>query len=103
MPVSNRNQHDTDRFRVHIACPCCESRCLIRGSEGQTKLSRMSYVRCTNAICGWSGVAVTEIVRTISPPSRFYEADAAPPLAENDIYAEAITQELAAQSENTLL
>lgn len=103
MPVSNRNQHDTDRFRVHIACPCCESRCLIRGSEGQTKLSRMSYVRCTNAICGWSGVAVTEIVRTLSPSSRFYESEAATPVAEDDIYAAAVAEELATQTEKTLL
>lgn len=48
-------------------------------------------------------MAVTEIVRTISPPSRFYEADAAPPLAENDIYAEAITQELAEKEQQTLI
>ena len=103
MPVSNRNQHDPDRFRVHLICPVCESRLLIRASEGQSRLSRLSYVRCTNAICGWSGVAVTEIVRTTSPPSRFYEADAAPPLAENDIYAEAITQELAEKEQQTLI
>lgn len=102
MPVNNRNQHDADRFRVHIACPVCESRCLIRSSDGQTVLSRMSYVRCTNAVCGWSGVAVTEIVRTISPPSRYYDADKAPPPADGQ-YEEAIKAEISAESQEQLI
>ncbi|MFV2028871.1 ogr/Delta-like zinc finger family protein [Neisseria sp. S1] len=103
MPIKNRNQHDPDRFRVHIACPCCESRCLIRASERQTKLSRMSYIRCTNAICGWTGLAVTEILRTVSPPSRFVDGTTAPPLAEDDIYAEAIAAEIEAEKQESLI
>ena len=102
MPLANRNQHDPDRFRVHIACPVCESRCLIRSSDGQSILTRMSYVRCTNPICGWSGVAVTEIVRTLSPPSRYYDATKAPPPVDLP-FDEAIKAELAAKSQQSLL
>lgn len=102
MPLSNRNQHDPDRFRVHMVCPVCGSRCLIRTSAHQTVLSRMSYLRCTNAVCGWSGVAITEIVRTVSPPSRFYDAANAPPLADG-IYAEAVSADLQAESQQSLL
>lgn len=98
MPVSNRNQHDPDRLRVHIACPVCESRCLVRRSTAQSVLSRMSYVRCTNVLCGWSGVAITEIVKTLSPPSRFYDAAKAPPEVAGGEVAAAVTADLAAQA-----
>ena len=101
MPVSNRNQHDPDRFRVAFACPVCAARCLVRASGGQTVLSRMSYLRCTNPVCGWTGVAITEIVRTLSPPSRFYDAAKAPPMVDGQ-YQEAVAAELSAESATQL-
>jgi ogr/delta-like zinc finger len=102
MPVSNRNQHDPGRLRVHIACPVCGSRCLIRSSDGQSVLSRMSYVRCTNELCGWSGVAVTEIVRTLSPPSQFVDESKAPPPVDGK-YLEAVAAEVSATRQGELL
>lgn len=53
-------------------CPTCGAPCVVRTSEQQTALSRLFYLRCTNAICGWAGTGVFEITATISPPSRFY-------------------------------
>lgn len=94
MTVKNRNQHDPDRFRVAHICPCCESPLLVRASAVQTVLSRASYMRCTNPLCGWSGMAVTEIVRTISPPSEFVDASGAPPMVDGK-YREAVEADLA--------
>lgn len=101
MALENRNQKDTGRFRVHIACPVCNSRCLIRSSGGQSVLSRMSYVRCTNELCGWSGVAVTEILRTVSPPSGLYDGCKAPAMLDG-VYKQAAEADKAAMEDGAL-
>lgn len=101
MPLKNRNQHD-DRLRVQMTCPCCGSPCLIRSSDVQTKLSRASYLRCKNAICGWSGIGVFEILRTISPPSRFVDGSDAPPPADG-VYEAHILAEIEADRQTELI
>lgn len=102
MPVKNRNQRDPGRFRVHIACPVCGSGCLIKSSVGQTILSRMSYVRCTNTKCGWGGVALTEIMRTLSPSSGFYGQGDAPPMVDGE-FVDAIKADIEAESQDKLI
>ncbi|WP_373747209.1 ogr/Delta-like zinc finger family protein [Neisseria dentiae] len=66
-------------MRVQIICPCCGGRCKVAGSRQVTSMLRNSYVQCLNVACGWSGVAATEVIRTISPPSPLYR-NAPPPL-----------------------
>ncbi|QMT34809.1 ogr/Delta-like zinc finger family protein [Neisseria wadsworthii] len=102
MALKNRNQHDPDRFRIAHACPVCSSPCLVRGSGRQTLLSRMSLLRCSNPSCGWSGVAVTEIVRTLSPASKFYDKSNQPPEVDGK-YEAAVRAELEAAAQEQLI
>lgn len=99
---SNRHTHaqNISRSRVQIVCPVCHSRCLVSSSQQQTQNSRTSYVDCSNSICGWSGVAITEIVRTISPTSRFYPDDKQPPPIDGELKKQ-LLEKLSEQQEQT--
>lgn len=63
-------------MRVQINCPCCGGRCKVTASRKMTDRSRHSAVQCLNASCGWTGIAATEVIRTISPPSPMYRDSA---------------------------
>lgn len=89
MPLSNRNQNEPGKLRITVTCPCCGGACIVRSSTRITERIREQYVQCNNAICGWSGVAITEVVRTISEPSRFYADADVPPLVEADFFDKA--------------
>lgn len=52
---------------MHITCPHCGHRATIRTSKAITKVTREGFCQCTNLACGHTFVAVTEVVRTISP------------------------------------
>lgn len=52
-----------------LRCPHCESFCTIRSSQQMTKLTREATFRCENDECGHTFVALTEVVRTLSPSS----------------------------------
>ncbi|WP_157798133.1 MULTISPECIES: ogr/Delta-like zinc finger family protein [Neisseria] len=66
-------------MRAQITCPCCGTQCKVASSRQVTENLRNAQVQCLNALCGWSGVAAIEIIRTISPPSPIY-GNAPPPL-----------------------
>lgn len=80
----SRAESNYGNMRVQVACPCCGSKCKVAGSRQITNTLRNSQVQCLNAACGWSGVAATEIIRTISPSSPLY-GGAPPPLDAAEI------------------
>lgn len=52
---------------MHITCPHCKSRALIRSSRELSALVREAYCQCTNLACGHTFKIVVEAVQTISP------------------------------------
>ena len=52
---------------TRMACPHCEFDSVIRTSWVMTKLMRETTYQCTNPECGHTFIALTEIVRTLSP------------------------------------
>lgn len=52
---------------TRMACPHCDAQCEIRTSRLLSKTMRELVYACTNAECGHTFVANTEIVRTLSP------------------------------------
>ncbi len=80
----SRSESNFGNMRIQILCPCCGSRCKVASSKQVTSNLRNSQVQCLNAACGWTGVAATEIIRTISPPSPLY-GNAPPPLDAAEI------------------
>ncbi|HEZ6617169.1 TPA: ogr/Delta-like zinc finger family protein [Neisseria meningitidis] len=68
-------------MRVQINCPCCGSGCKVTASRRMTDRSRHSSVQCLNSACGWTGIAATEVIRTVSPPSPMYQDPALIPPA----------------------
>ena len=80
----SRSESNFRNMRIQILCPCCGSRCKVASSKQVTSNLRNSQVQCLNAACGWTGVAATEIIRTISPPSPLY-GNAPPPLDAAEI------------------
>lgn len=55
------------RERTRLQCPHCDEPAVIRTSTQITKLTRETTYCCTNAECGHTFNALTEIVRTLSP------------------------------------
>ncbi len=55
------------RERTRLHCPHCDAQALIRTSVQITVLTRETTYCCTNAECGHTFSALTEIVRTLSP------------------------------------
>lgn len=53
--------------RTRLECPHCERPSIIRSSRRMTKLTREIAYCCINPECGHTFVALTEIVRTLSP------------------------------------
>lgn len=82
----SRAESNHGNMRVQVVCPCCGGKCKVASSHQITNTLRNSQVQCLNASCGWSGVAATEIIRTISPPSPLY-GNAPPPLDAAEIEA----------------
>ena len=66
MAQRNISKAEYGNMRVQITCPCCGSRCKVTASRKMTDRVRYSSVQCLNASCGWSGVAATEVIKTIS-------------------------------------
>lgn len=52
---------------TRMACPHCDFDSVIRTSMLMTKLMRETTYACTNPECGHTFIALTEIVRTLSP------------------------------------
>lgn len=52
---------------MHITCPHCQARALIRTSRPLTALVREAYCQCTNLACGHTFKIVVEAVQTLSP------------------------------------
>ena len=63
-PVTRKG---TGKEAMRLRCPHCDSPCVIRSSEHMSVLTRQSFYCCVNAECGHTFVALTEIVRTLSP------------------------------------
>ena len=53
--------------RTRLECPHCGTPSIIRSSRRMTKLTREIAYCCINPECGHTFVALTEIVRTLSP------------------------------------
>lgn len=82
MPVENRNKNEAGRYRYAQYCPYCGSKCLTGGSTPMSVLTRVARVRCQNYDCGWTGLAMIEVVKTLSPPSAKYWREQVLPLAD---------------------
>lgn len=52
---------------MRLVCPHCKEPSFIRTSAQMTVLTRESTYACTNPECGHTFVALTEVVRTLSP------------------------------------
>lgn len=52
---------------TRMACPHCDAQAEIRTSRLVSKTMRELIYACTNAECGHTFVATTEVVRTLSP------------------------------------
>lgn len=52
---------------VRLECPHCKTPSLVRTSQMLSVLTKESTHACTNPECGHTFVALTEIVRTLSP------------------------------------
>ena len=65
-----RTSHTGRKLRfegTRMACPHCEAQSEIRTGKVLTPTMRETLYQCVNVECGHTFVAVTEIVRTLSP------------------------------------
>lgn len=65
-----RGNHMGRRLRMEgtrMECPHCKAASEIRTSKSVSATMRETIYQCTNAECGHTFVATTEIVRTLSP------------------------------------
>lgn len=58
---------DLPREKHRLPCPHCEQPAVIRTSVQMSRLMREYMYCCTNPECGHTFVAITEVVRTLSP------------------------------------
>lgn len=58
---------DLPREKHRLPCPHCEQPAVIRTSVQMSRLMREYMFCCTNPECGHTFVAITEVVRTLSP------------------------------------
>ncbi|XXQ68966.1 ogr/Delta-like zinc finger family protein [Neisseriaceae bacterium B1] len=86
MALKNRNANTTGRFRATALCPNCGERCLIKGSRSASNLTREFQLQCQNMLCGWTGVATMEIVRTIKSPSIHAIQNTLPPEVDKEYF-----------------
>lgn len=52
---------------MHLNCPHCQHKAIIRTSKKVSDLTREAYCQCSNLACGHTFRAVLEVVETISP------------------------------------
>lgn len=71
-PAQERNKvaaepAELPREKHRLPCPHCEQPAVIRTSVQMSRLMREYMFCCTNPECGHTFVAITEVVRTLSP------------------------------------
>ncbi len=71
-PAQGRNKMAAEppelpREKHRLPCPHCEQPAVIRTSVQVSRLTREYMFCCTNPECGHTFVALTEVVRTLSP------------------------------------
>lgn len=93
MSYKNKNQNEAGKLRATITCPNCGCICIVRNSYAVTTMLRKQYVHCTGPICGWSGVAMTETMYTLSSPhpDTVRDDNNIPPLADSKTIKEFAT------------
>lgn len=52
---------------IGTLCPHCGKRAICRSSEQVTPVYRELDLHCTSILCGWTGKAGLEVLRTLSP------------------------------------
>ena len=100
MAQRNISKAEHGNMRVQITCPCCGSRCKVTASRKMTDRLRYSSIQCLNASCSWSGVASTEVIKTISPPSPLHQN---PALVPPQMTADEIIEQHGGSSQKNLL
>lgn len=65
--VSREAAQELPREKHRLPCPHCEQPAVIRTSVQMSRLMREYMFCCTNPECGHTFVAITEVVRTLSP------------------------------------
>ncbi|AXV85631.1 ogr/Delta-like zinc finger family protein [Ralstonia solanacearum] len=76
-------------MRIH--CPHCASVAHIRTSRPVSRFTRELYCQCSNLACGHTFVALTEVVRTLSP-SNTPDPEVAQQLAARSTLGAELTQ-----------
>lgn len=79
MPIKHKNRYEGGSMRVQNLCPCCGAPCVVRGSVIITNRTRRSVLHCTAPLCGWQGLALTEITHTTAAPSELFRSADMPP------------------------
>ena len=65
--VVRETASELPREKHRLPCPHCEQPAVIRTSVQMSRLMREYMFCCTNPECGHTFVAITEVVRTLSP------------------------------------
>ena len=72
-------------MRAQNYCPNCGAVCFVSNSYQVSKVSRETWLRCSDERCGWSGVQIAEITRTVNMPHPAYvKNDSLPPPLETE-------------------
>lgn len=103
MPVKNRANNETGRLRLAHRCPNCGAACVVRDSSQKSAFSREYYLRCTDPICGWNGVGVFEIIRTIKAPHPEYTFAKLPQPVDSEFFQQAKQRRASADGTPSLL
>lgn len=70
MNESSRNRVGRiGRVRLTLACPNCGGMVVVKDHVKVSSLLIQQRVQCVDFRCSWSGVATTEMTKTISPPA----------------------------------
>ena len=72
-------------MRAQNYCPNCGAVCFVSNSFQVSKVTRETWLRCSDERCGWSGVQTAEITRTVNMPHPAYvKNDSLPPPLETE-------------------
>lgn len=72
-------------MRAQNYCPNCSAVCFVSNSYQVSKVTRETWLRCSDERCGWSGVQTAEITRTVNMPHPAYvKNDSLPPPLETE-------------------
>ena len=82
-------------MRAQNYCPNCGAVCFVSNSYQISKVTRETWLRCSDERCGWSGVQTSEIIRTVTlpHPANVQNDNLPPPLEKEKLLSPRQTNE----------